>query len=106
MFKSLFLTFLLIHSIGCQESDEYEDYSNDVFTNSTGNYTTNGMDYDSVDDHCSEEAIIQQMTNIFTPNDYEEGKLNIKSRHESLNETLSAVNRLQQFRTKCEPKIR
>ena len=86
--------------ISCYESDEYQDYYFEVSANST--------DYDpeyySDNDLCSENAIIDKMLKTFTPDDYEEGKLKIKTRFESLNESSSAVKRFQQFRQNISQK--
>ena len=77
---------------------ELYDYRSDILI---GNNATNETDYDFDDDNndqrCSADAIIEQFNSIILPDDYEEGKHNIKNRIESFNESLLASIRLEQY---------
>ena len=57
------------------------------------------------DDQCSPDEIISQILDILTPEDFEEGKENIKSDIESFNETIEAVLRLQQYTRNVSQKM-
>ena len=59
-------------------------------------WPNNGDEHDS-GDQCSADEVITKMIDIFTPEDFEEGKQNMKTDIESFNETLKAIIRLQEY---------
>jgi hypothetical protein len=54
---------------------------------------------------CSADEIIDQFIDILTPDDYEEGKTNIKYEILNFEETLEALNRLQQYSRNVSAKM-
>ena len=105
LFKLVLTSVLVIHVISCQGLDDYDYSLEGNVSNFTYNSTDIEMDYDSDDGQCSADAIIEQMTAIFTPDDYEEGKQNIKDSFENFNQTLIAINRLQQYTQNISEKM-
>ena len=47
-------------------------------------------------DQCSPDEIIEKMLDIFSPEDLEEGKQNIKTEFGTFNETIGAIKRFQE----------
>lgn len=85
--KTIFVSILLIQSlITCIQTNNYEI-----------NGESNGGAVDTSGGYCSPDDIIDRMADIFVPEDYEEGKDDIKTEFESFNETVLAINRLQEY---------
>ena len=93
-FKLVFISILLIDSISGEPSDDDYDYSLQV---SSLNSTINSTYDEDMSGRCSDEHIINHMIDIFAPEDYEEGKRNIKTRFETFNDTLHAIYRLTDY---------
>lgn len=94
---------VLIGSIFCQDFDDYSSGSDDSLSNST----VNGTDYeeDNDDQRCSADAIIDQLNAIILPEDYEDGKRNIKDHFESFNDTFKSMLRLQEYQRNVSAKM-
>ena len=87
----LLIILFLSRNIYGLDSDDYDYPVNSSDVSEDNIYST------SDGDHCSEDKIIDRFVDIFIPDDYEEGKANIKTSMGTLNETLEAMNRLQVF---------
>ena len=87
----LLIILFLSRNIYGLDSDDYDYSVNSSDVSKDDFYST------SDSNHCSEDEIIDRFVDIFIPDDYEEGKANIKTSMGSINETLEALNRLEVF---------
>ena len=72
-------------------ADEPIDQSEDIEDNG------DGLESDPKSDQCPPDEIIDRFLEILTPDDYDEGKANIKNELKSFDEFLSAQNRIQEY---------
>jgi len=83
-------------------SNQFEDSFHNLFNNSL----TNDYDFDNeCEDQCSSDQIIDQMIGVFTPDDYEEGKQNIKYEFKTIEETLNALKGLDEYQQNVRQKM-
>ena len=104
-----FVTLLIIiNSLLGQNIDDYDSNSDISIGNKTENLDID-EDKDDKDDNdderCSADAIIEQFNWMILPDDYEEGKNNVKDRFESFNQTIEVIARLNQYNKNVSQKM-
>ncbi|CAG2102495.1 unnamed protein product [Medioppia subpectinata] len=92
-----FITLLVVFSINkTTYGNGSDDYDYSLGNESNSSLSDDGLD-DTTDDsdHCSDDVLLNKFIDIFIPDDYEEGKANIKRSMGTMNETMAAIRRLQ-----------